>query len=288
MKIRKAIIPVAGMGTRFLPATKAQPKEMLAVVDKPIIQYIVEEATDAGIEEIIFVTSVGKRAIEDHFGRAFELEYRLDQKKKKDALKEVKRIGKLAKFGFVRQSKPLGDGHAILSALPFIDRHEPAAVLFGDDIIDSKKPALKQLIEVYEKYGDPVVALDAVPKKMVSSFGVIDGLKLDKKTYQIIRFVEKPKVEKAPSNLIVIGRYVITPEIYTLLETQTPGKDGEIRLANAFETYLKNGKSMYGCNFDGTWYNCGDKLGFIKAQIELGLKHPDVGPNLKKYLKKNY
>jgi UTP--glucose-1-phosphate uridylyltransferase len=288
MKIRKAIIPVAGMGTRFLPATKAQPKEMLAVVDKPIIQYIVEEATAAGIEEIIFVTAVGKRAIEDHFGRAFELEYRLEQKKKKDALKDVKRIGKLAKFGFVRQSKPLGDGHAILSALPFIDKHEPVAILFGDDIIDSKTPALKQLIDVYEKYGDPVVALDAVPKKMVSSFGVIDGLKLDKTTYQIKRFVEKPKVEKAPSNLIVIGRYVITPEIYTLLETQTPGKDGEIRLANAFETYLKSGKAMYGCNFEGNWYNCGDKLGFIKAQIELGLKHKDVGPGLKKYLKKNY
>lgn len=288
MKIRKAIIPVAGMGTRFLPATKAQPKEMLAVVDKPIIQYIVEEATAAGIEEIIFVTAVGKRAIEDHFGRAFELEYRLDQKKNIKALDEVKRISKLAKFGFVRQSKPLGDGHAILSALPFIDRSEPVAVLFGDDIIDSKKPALKQLMEVYEKYGDPVVALDTVPKKEVSSFGVIDGMKLDEKTYQIKRFVEKPSVASAPSNLIVIGRYIITPEILDLLESQKPGKDGEIRLANAFAAYLKKGKAMYGCDFDGKWYNCGDKLGFIKAQIELGLKHKEVGPGLKRYLKKNY
>lgn len=288
MKIKKAIIPVAGMGTRFLPSTKAQPKEMLTVVDKPIIQYIVEEATNSGIKEIIFVTAVGKRAIEDHFDRAFELEYRLEQKKNLKALDEIKRIGKLAKFGFVRQSKPLGDGHAILSALPFIDRHEPVAILFGDDIIDSKKPALKQLIEVYEKYGDPVVALDTVPKKMVSSFGVIDGIQLDNKTWQIKHFVEKPKVEKAPSNLIVVGRYIITPEIYTLLENQKPGLDGEIRLANAFETHLKNGKTMYGCNFDGTWHNCGDKLGFIKAQIELGLKHKDVGPALKRYLKKNF
>lgn len=288
MKIKKAIIPVAGMGTRFLPATKAQPKEMLAVVDKPIIQYIVEEATAAGIEEIIFVTAIGKRAIEDHFGRAFELEYRLEQKKKIKELKDIKQIGKLAKFGFVRQAKPLGDGHAILSALPFIDRHEPAAVLFGDDIIDAKKPALKQLMEVYEKYGDPVVALDEVPKKMVSNFGVIDGIQLDDQTWQIKRFVEKPPVEKAPSNLIVIGRYIITPEIYDLLETQTPGPDGEIRLANAFATHLKNGKAMYGCNFKGTWYNCGDKLGFIKAQVELGLKHKEVGPELKKYLKKYY
>ncbi len=288
MKIRKAIIPVAGMGTRFLPATKAQPKEMLAVVDKPIIQYIVEEAVNSGIEEIIFVTAIGKRAIEDHFDRNFELEYRLEQSKKIKALAEVKKIGKMAKFAFVRQAKPLGDGHAILSALPFIDRHEPVAVLFGDDIIDGKIPALKQLIDVHEKYGGPVVALDKVPKKMVSSFGVIDGKETSKDIWEINRFVEKPTVEKAPSNLIAIGRYVITPAIYELLMNQTPGKDGEIRLANAFETYLKTGGTMHGCDFKGTWYNCGSKLGFIKAQIELGLKHEDTGKELKRYLKQNH
>lgn len=286
MKIRKAIIPVAGMGTRFLPATKAQPKEMLAVVDKPIIQYIVEEAVASGIEEIIFVTAIGKRAIEDHFDRNFELEYRLEQKKKIKELTQVEEIGKLAKFAFVRQTKPLGDGHAILSALPFVDRHEPIAVLFGDDIIDAKKPSLKQLIEVYEKYGDPVVALDEVDKNMVSSFGVIAGTQLDKKTWHISKFVEKPSVKEAPSNLIAIGRYIITPDIFVHLERQTPGPDGEIRLANAFSSYLKEGRSMYGCNFDGTWYNCGDKFGFIRAQIELGLKHEDVGKELKRYLKK--
>jgi len=284
MQIRKAIIPVAGMGTRFLPATKAQPKEMLAVVDKPIIQYIVEEAVASGIEEIIFVTAVGKRAIEDHFDRNFELEYRLEQKKKVAELKQIAQIGKLAKFAFVRQSKPLGDGHAILSALPFIDKHEPVAVLFGDDIIDAKKPVLRQLIDVYNTYGDPVIALDEVPKKMVSGFGVIDGVEVEAGTYQIKRFVEKPPVEKAPSNLIVIGRYIITPEIYELLKTQAPGKDGEIRLADAFTSHLKNKKALYGVNFDGTWYNCGNKFGFLKAQIELGLKNPETKKELKAYL----
>lgn len=285
MKIRKAIIPVAGMGTRFLPAAKAQPKEMLAVVDKPIIQYIVEEAVASGIEEIVFVTAVGKRAIEDHFDRNFELEYRLEQKKKLKELKTVSEIGKLAKFAFVRQSKPLGDGHAVLSALPFLDIHEPVAVLFGDDIIESKTPALKQLIDVYEKYGDPVVALQKVPKKMVSQFGVIDGKKLSKTAWEIRRFVEKPATGEAPSDLIVIGRYILTPNIYALLEKEEIGKDGEIRLAGAFNSLLKNGGVLYGCNFEGTWHNCGSKFGFVKAQIELGLKHPDVGPDLKKYLR---
>ena len=286
MKIRKAIIPVAGMGTRFLPASKAQPKEMLAVVDKPVIQYIVEEAVASGIEEIIFVTAVGKRAIEDHFDRNFELEYRLEQKKKEKELAQIAAIGKLAKFAFVRQSKPLGDGHAVLSALPFIDAHEPVAVLFGDDIIDGKVPALRQLIDVYEKYGDPVLALQAVPKKMVNQFGVIGGKKLDKKTWEVRRFVEKPPVDEAPSNLIVIGRYILTPAIYDLLARQEPGRDGEIRLAGAFETMIKEGHALYGSVFDGTWYNCGNKFGFLVAQIELGLKHPEVGAELKAYLRK--
>lgn len=285
MKIRKAIIPVAGMGTRFLPASKAQPKEMLAVVDKPIIQYIVEEAVASGIEEIIFVTSIGKRAIEDHFDRNFELEYRLEQKKKMKELDQVKAVGKLAKFAFVRQSKPLGDGHAVLSALPFIDAHEPVAVLFGDDIIDAKIPALRQLMDVYDKYGDPVIALHKVPKKMVPSFGVVDGKRLDKKTWEISRFVEKPQLSEAPSDLVAIGRYILTPEIMALLQKIKPGHDGEIRLAGAFDAVLAQKKALYGCIFDGVWYNCGNKLGFLKAQIELGLKHPEIGAELKRYLK---
>lgn len=286
MKIKKAIIPVAGMGTRFLPAAKAQPKEMLSVVDKPVIQYIVEEAVASGIEEIIFVTAIGKRAIEDHFDRNFELEYRLEQKKKKQELKMVKEIGKLARVAFVRQNKPLGDGHAILSALPFIDKHEPVAVLFGDDIIDGDRPALRQLMDVYETYGDPVMALQKVPKKDVSRFGVIGGKKIEPHVWQVNTFVEKPPVDEAPSNLIVIGRYILTPEIFDILPAQQAGKDGEIRLADAFITRLKNKKALYGCVFEGARYDCGNKLGFLKAQVELGLKHEEIGADLKRYLKK--
>lgn len=284
MPIRKAIIPVAGFGTRFLPAAKAQPKEMLAVVDKPVVQYIVEEAVASGIEEIIFVTSIGKRAIEDHFDRNFELEYRLEQKNKLKELESIKAIGKLAKFAFVRQSKPLGDGHAVLTALPFVDTHEPVAVLFGDDIIDGKVPALKQLIEVYEEYHDPVIALQKVPKKDVSSYGVIGGKKVRKDVWEIQKFVEKPAVKDAPSDLIVIGRYILTPEVLELLPLAQAGKDGEIRLADAFDLYLKRSRALYGCVFEGTRYDCGNKLGFLKAQIGLGLKHADIGKDLKKYL----
>jgi len=285
MHIRKAIIPVAGMGTRFLPASKAQPKEMLAVVDKPVIQYIVEEAVASGIEEIIFVTSVGKRALEDHFDRNFELEYRLQQKKKLKELEEVSRVGKLARFAFVRQSKPLGDGHAVLSALPFVDAHEPVAVLFGDDIIGGKVPALKQLMDVYATYQDPVIALQAIPKKDVSNYGVAGGQALSKHVFQINSFAEKPPAAKAPSNLVFVGRSIITPELFQTLQTQKPGKDGEIRLADAFATYLKRKRAFYGCVFEGTRYDCGNKLGFVKAQIELGLQHPEVGAGLRTYLK---
>ncbi len=284
MKIRKAIIPVAGMGTRFLPASKAQPKEMLAVVDKPVIQYIVEEAVQSGIEEVIFITAIGKRALEDHFDRNFELEYRLEQKKKKAELKDVQKIGKLAKFAFVRQAKPLGDGHALLSALPFVDADEPVAVLFGDDIIQGKVPALKQLVEVYEKYERPVVAIEEVPKEETKRYGVIGGSEIDAKTWEVDRFVEKPAPAKAPSNLAAVGRYIVTPEILQLLREQKPGKDGEIRLADAFAAYTKSGKAMYGCKFDGTRHDCGNKFGFLRAQVELGLEHPATKDALRNYL----
>lgn len=283
-KIRKAIIPVAGMGTRFLPATKAQPKEMLPVVDKPVIQYIVEEAVAAGIEEIIFVTAIGKRAIEDHFDRSWELEYRLEQKKKLKELEMIENIGKLAKFAFVRQAKPLGDGHAILAAAPFVGDDEPIAVLFGDDIITGKQPAIGELIATYERYNNPVVAVQEVPREKVSSYGVIAGEEIDPQTWSVSTFVEKPSVEEAPSNLAVVGRYVITPQILRLLETQTPGKDGEIRLADAFSTHLAQGGSMHGCKFTGNRYDCGNKLQFIIAQIELGLDHPEVSQELRNYL----
>jgi UTP--glucose-1-phosphate uridylyltransferase len=245
----------------------------------------VEEAVASGIEEIIFVTSIGKRAIEDHFDRNFELEYRLAQKHKTQALAEVSAIGKLARFAFVRQTKPLGDGHAILSALPFIDLHEPVAVLFGDDIISGRVPALRQMMDAHETYGDPVVALQQVPKKDTGNYGVIGGVRVETNTYDVKEFVEKPAPEKAPSNLAVVGRYVLTPAIYAVLKKQKPGKDGEIRLADAFVTHLENGHALYGRVFEGTRYDCGNKLGFLKAQVELGLAHPETGKALRAYLK---
>jgi UTP--glucose-1-phosphate uridylyltransferase len=284
-KIRKAIIPVAGMGTRFLPATKAQPKEMLTVVDKPVIQYIVEEAVAAGIEEIIFVTAMGKRALEDHFDRNFELEYRLEQKNKLKELAAIQDIGKLAKFAFVRQQKPLGDGHAILAAAPFVGPDEAVAVLFGDDIIAGKSPAIGEMIAAYEEHHASVVAIQAVPEEDVSSYGVIDGEDVGGNTWKVRKFVEKPSVAEAPSNLAAVGRYVITPEIIHLLETQTPGKDGEIRLADAFGTLLANGGELYAHKFSGRRYDCGNKLQFILAQIELGLQHAEVKGGLREYLK---
>ncbi len=285
MQIRKAIIPVAGMGTRFLPATKAQPKEMLPVVDKPVIQYIVEEAVSAGIEEIIFVTAIGKRAIEDHFDRNFELEYRLEQKKKLKELAGIQEIEQLAKFAFVRQQKPLGDGHALLAAAPFIGTDEPVAVLFGDDIIAGASPAIGELIDTFHAQGEEsVVAVQEVPQAHVSSYGVIAGTELSKEVWQVSQFVEKPKPEEAPSNYAAVGRYVITPRIMRLLETQQPGKDGEIRLADAFATHLQEGGKLYGRKFSGKRYDCGNKLQFILAQIELGLEHPEVKEGLRGYL----
>lgn len=284
MTVRKAIIPVAGMGTRFLPATKAQPKEMLPVVDKPIIQYIVEEAVAAGIEEIIFVTALGKRALEDHFDRNFELEYRLEQKKKLKELENILDVTKLAKIAFVRQLQPLGDGHALLSAAPFVDPDEPVAVLFGDDIIHGATPAIGELIATFERTGASVAAVQEVPMEKVSSYGVIAGESESDMLWRVTNFVEKPKQEEAPSNLAIIGRYVITPDILRRLQSQTPGKDGEIRLADAFISHLRDGGDMYAQKLSGKRYDCGNKLQFIIAQIELGLEHPEVKDELRAYL----
>ncbi len=284
MKIKKAILPVAGFGTRFLPATKAQPKEMLPVVDKPVIQYLVEEAVAAGIEEIIFVTGRGKRAIEDHFDISFELEKTLVEKHKQDALTEVQKIAKLAKFSYVRQPEPLGDGHAILCAKHLVYPGESVAVLFGDDLIDSEVPALKQLIDVHEKYNKSVVALCRVPKEDVHRFGVVDPKCKDGRTCEIQKFVEKPKTQDAPSDLVAVGKYVITPEVFDKLEDSMNDK-GEIRLANAFVRMIEDNKAIYGHEIDGTRYDCGDKLGFVQATIQMGLKHPEIKDKLKQYLK---
>lgn len=277
MKIRKAIIPVAGLGTRFLPATKAQPKEMLTLVDKPVIQHIVEEAVASGIEQVIFVTSQTKRAIEDHFDRNFELEYRLRQKGKDKDLAEVKRISDLASFVYVRQKTPRGDGDAILLAKELIG-DEPCVVMYGDDIVDAKVPLSAQLIKLYEKYKDPILAVQKVPKKEISKYGVIKGSKVRARTYEIIDLVEKPKPEKAPSDLAIIGRYIITPEVFEALENAEVSADGELRLIDAFRA-LKERRSIYAYEFEGTRYDCGNKLQFLIAAVDYGLKHKEVNKN---------
>lgn len=284
MRIRKAILPVAGFGTRFLPATKAQPKEMLPVVDKPVIQYLVEEAVASGIEEIIFVTGRGKRAIEDHFDVSYELEETLVEKNKQDLLDAVQKISTLAKFSYVRQPLPLGDGHAVLQAYHLVGK-EPILVIFGDCIYDSSVPASKQLIETFEKYGDSVIGLSKVAKEDISKFGVIDGVKLDKNNWEIKKIIEKPTMGKAPSNLAAVGKYIITPEVFHTLSKMSSGKSGEIRLADAFDIMLSNNRPLYGRVLEGEWLDTGDKFNFVKTTIHLGLKHPEINERLKNYLK---
>lgn len=284
--ITKCIIPVAGFGTRFLPVTKAQPKEMLPIVDKPIIQFLVEEAVASGIKDIIFVTGRGKRSIEDHFDCSFELEYNLVEKGKQRLLEEVRRISELANFFYVRQPSPLGDGHAILCAKEFVG-NEPVAILFGDDIVDAKTPCLKQLMNVFEKYNDSVIALERIPKKDVSRFGVVGAVELSKRTYEIKKFVEKPPIEKAPSNLTFVGKIILTPDFFDILESR-PSESGEIRLADAFIQGLKQNKPLYGYEFEGRRYDCGSKLGFLEATVDFALKHPEVNKDFEKYLKNKF
>ncbi len=283
-KVRKAIFPVAGFGTRFLPATKAQPKEMLMVVDKPVIQYLVEEAVKAGIEEIIFVTGRGKRAIEDHFDYSFELEKTLVEKNKLDLLKKVKEIENLAKFSYVRQPIPLGDGHAILCAAHLVEEDEPVLVIFGDTMYDAPTSHIKQVTDVYEKYGDPVVGLSEVDKNEVNKFGVIGGTDLGDGNYEIKEFVEKPKVGEAPSNLAAVGIYVITPEVLKVLGGMKSGKSGEIRLADAFDLMLEDGRPLYGKKIEGEWIDTGNKFNFLKASIKFGLKDEEIGKDLQKLI----
>ncbi len=282
--IKKAIIPVGGFGTRFLPATKAQPKEMLPIVDKPVIQYLVEEAVASGITEIIFVTGKGKRAIEDHFDYAGELEVYLESRGKKELAQEVRDISSLAHFAFVRQKEPKGAGDAILQARYLIG-HEPVAVLYGDDVVDGKVACLAQLLQVFEKYQAPVLALERVERKEVSKYGVIRGKKIDRNTYDVHELIEKPTVKEAPSNLISIGKYIITPEILDYLAQVTPQANKELYLTDAFAMHLKQGGKIYGYEFEGERYDCGDKLGFLKAVVHFGAKHSEVGVAFKRYLK---
>ena len=277
---------MAGFGTRFLPATKAQPKEMLSVVDKPVIQYLVEQVVAAGIEEIIFVTGRGKRSIEDHFDHSFELEHTLVEKNKHDLLQKVREISDMAKFSYVRQPMPLGDGHA-LSCAGHLINNEPVLVMFGDTLYDydQKSPA-QQVIETYEKYGGSVVGLSEVENAKIGKFGVIDGVDVGDDVYEIKKFVEKPKPEEAPSNLAAVGIYVITPEVFDVLGTMQAGKSGEIRLADAFDIMLENNKALFGKKLDGEWLDTGDKFNFIKATITLGMKNEEIGEDLREYIKK--
>jgi UTP--glucose-1-phosphate uridylyltransferase len=284
-KVRKAIIPAAGLGTRFLPATKAQPKEMLPIVDKPTIQYIIEEAVQSGIEDIIIVTGRGKRAIEDHFDKSYELEETLVKKEKFEQLQEIQEISKLANIHYIRQKEPLGLGHAIACASRFIG-DEPFAVLLGDDIVHSTdKPALKQLIDVYERYNSSVIGVQQVPEQDVSKYGIISigNGEIDNGVFHIDNLVEKPKVEDAPSDYAIMGRYILRPEIFTILENLAPGAGGEIQLTDAIKK-LNELQMVVGCEFDGERYDVGDKFGFIKATVEFALQRDDLKGNVLDYL----
>ena len=282
-KVRKAVFPAAGLGTRFLPATKSSPKEMLPLVDKPLIQYVIEEAVASEIESIVIVTGRGKTAIEDHFDVSFELEQVLADRGKQDLVKEMRAISDMARVSYVRQSEALGLGHAVLQAKDSVG-NEPFAVLLSDDIIDAQTPALKQLLDVYEKYDAPVVAVFEVEGEAISRFGVIDGEEVEKGIYRIKDMVEKPPAAQAPSNLAIIGRYVLTPDIFAELERTTPGAIGEIQITDAMRSLLKK-RPFYAVRFEGTRYDAGDKLGFLIATVEFGLKHPELAEEFKDYLR---
>jgi UTP--glucose-1-phosphate uridylyltransferase len=283
MQVKKAVFPVAGLGTRFLPATKSSPKEMLPLIDKPLVQYVVEEAVAAGIEQILFVTGRGKRALEDHFDISFELEALLQEKGKDKAFQEVREIAEMVNIFYVRQKQALGLGHAILCAREFIG-NEPFAVLLGDDIIDAEKPCLAQLLDVYRKYQGTVLGLERVPMENISSYGCVKASQISDKVFEVVDMVEKPKREEAPSDLAIIGRYVLTPDIFPILEKQKPGKGGEIQLTDAIRKMLKE-KAVYGCLFEGIRHDCGDKLGFLKATVDLALKREEFNNEFRTFLR---
>ena len=282
MQVRKAIIPAAGLGTRFLPATKAQPKEMLPIVDKPTIQYIVEEAAAAGIVDIIIVTGRNKRSIEDHFDRSIELELELERSAKNEMLEMVKDISEMANIHYIRQKEPRGLGHAILAAKHFIG-NEPFAVLLGDDVVISQKPCLRQMMEVFQEYRTSILGVQTVDHAVVNKYGSVDGRAVDERVYKVHDMVEKPEPEEAPSNVAVLGRYIITPEIFEFLETQDAGKGGEIQLTDALKRLAKE-QAMYAYEFFGHRYDVGTKVGFIQANIEFALRSPELREEMKEYL----
>jgi UTP--glucose-1-phosphate uridylyltransferase len=288
MKITKAVFPAAGFGTRFLPATKSQPKEMLPLIDKPVIQYLVEEAVASGIEQIIIVTGRGKRAIEDHFDASWELESVLNQKGQQKLLREIQNISKLAEFIYVRQPEPLGDGDAILHAKKLL-KDEPFAILFGDSLIDGKIPATSQLIDAFQKANQTIVGVTPVEKEDISSYGIVSSRTgtSGQKVFEIESMIEKPKPEKAPSNLAIVGKYIVTPEIFEALEKAQKQDKKELRLIDGLRQLQKTQK-VYGHKLDGAFYDTGDKFGMLKATIDFALKREDMNGKLKKYLQEKF
>jgi UTP--glucose-1-phosphate uridylyltransferase len=281
-RVRKAVFPAAGLGTRFLPATKASPKEMLPLVDKPLIQYVVEEAVGSGIESVIIITGRGKSAIEDHFDVSFELEALLRERGRETDLRLVREISDMVRVSYVRQREALGLGHAILQARDLVG-DEPFAVLLSDDIIDSRTPALRQLLDVYEKYDAPVLATMVVEGEAISRFGALEVEEVGDGVYRIKDMVEKPLLANAPSNLAIIGRYVLTPDIFDEIATTKPGAIGEIQITDAMRALLRK-RDFYAVRFEGTRYDAGDKLGFLIATVEFGLKHTDLADSFRAYL----
>jgi UTP--glucose-1-phosphate uridylyltransferase len=283
--VRKAVFPAAGLGTRFLPATKAQPKEMLVLVDKPIIQYVIEEAVASGVNKIIIVTGRGKNAIEDHFDVSYELEKQLEERGKNDLLQQVRAVSNMINVSYVRQGEQLGLGHAVLMARDLVG-DEPFAVMLGDDIIDSTVPCMKQMIDVFDEHRGPVIAVQQVAKSEISAYGVIDGEPEGDsgRVYRVKDLVEKPAAEEAPSDLAIIGRYILTPDIFDVLESTARDKGGEIQLTNGLRE-LNQKRPIFGYRFEGIRHDAGNKLGFLKATVEFALKRPDLGGPFREYLR---
>lgn len=282
MKVRKAVIPAAGLGTRFLPVTKAQPKEMLPIVDKPTLQYIIEEAIESGIEEILIITGRNKASIENHFDKSIELELELKKTGKDDLLEEVRKISDMVNIHYIRQKEPKGLGHAIYCAKSFIG-NEPFAVLLGDDIVHNEKPCLKQMIECYDKYQTTILGVQEVAGEDVSKYGIVDGKQMENRIYTVKNLVEKPSREEAPSNIAILGRYIITPEIFGILEHTKPGKGGEIQLTDALKELAQN-ENIYAYIFQGKRYDVGNKLGFLEATVEFALRREDLRGEFLEYL----
>ncbi|MDW7668319.1 MAG: UTP--glucose-1-phosphate uridylyltransferase GalU [Bacillota bacterium] len=283
MKVKKAVIPAAGLGTRFLPSTKAQPKEMLNIFDKPSIQYIVEEVVNAGIEDILIILGRNKKSIEDHFDKSYELEDKLKDKGNKKLLEGIEKISNLGNIHYIRQKEPLGLGHAIYCAKSFVGK-EPFAVMLGDDIVKSKKPCIKQLIEKYEEYDSTIIGVQEVDKKEVNKYGIVKGAKLSDRLYRVEDLVEKPKVEESPSNIAILGRYVISPAIFDILKNTKPGAGNEIQLTDGLKELSKH-EDVYSYIFEGKRYDVGNKLGFLQATVEFALEDKELGNAFREYLK---